>query len=50
LKYSKIHNDGGIAGRHGSVKITPRRFLGKHKKLEDAVTAALQNEINKLKL
>jgi phage gpG-like protein len=50
LKYSKIHNEGGFAGRKSSVKIKPRPFIGKHKKLEKAVTTAIENELNKIKL
>jgi phage gpG-like protein len=50
LKYSKIHNQGGHAGRHYSVKITPRRFMGKHKKLEADITVALQKQIDLLNL
>ncbi|MDR1197390.1 MAG: phage virion morphogenesis protein [Prevotellaceae bacterium] len=47
--YSAAHNEGTTrAGKRHNIRIPRRQFLGKHKKLEEGVTAALQKELDKI--
>ena len=50
LPYARVHNEGGKAGRNGSVTIPKRQFVGESAQLNEIIdkeiTALIERELN----
>lgn len=47
VRYAKIHNEGGSAGRNGASKIPQRQFMGKSAVLNRLIAREIQRELNR---